>query len=121
VDVLDATDHLAAAVDALCGADPAQLADPETIQALHRQLERLSAVTTRAAAAFDAGGTWEADGARSAAAWLSVRCQLPVSSARRRVQLGRALRHMPAVEEGWLSGATSARPTWRCSPAPARR
>ncbi|MDQ6724700.1 MAG: HNH endonuclease, partial [Actinomycetota bacterium] len=31
----------------------------------------------------------------------------PVASARRRVQLGRALRHMPAVEEAWLAGDIS--------------
>ncbi|MDQ6949892.1 MAG: 13E12 repeat family protein, partial [Actinomycetota bacterium] len=102
--VLDAIHDLNAAVDGVCAADPAQLADTESIQALHRQLERLIAVATRAAAAFDAGGEWQADGSRTAAAWLAYRCNQPVASARRRVQLGRALRHMPAVEEAWLAG-----------------
>jgi hypothetical protein len=105
--VLDLTENLTTAIDALCAADPAQLADGETIQALHRQLDRLRALTTRAAAAFDAARAWEAEGARSASAWLAVRCHQPVATARRRVQLGRALRHMPAVEAAWLAGDVS--------------
>ncbi len=96
--------ELTAAVDALGGVPPAALADGETIVALHRQLERLSAVVARADAAFAATQSWEADGARSAAAWISVRCNLPVPSARRGVRLGRALGTMPAVEEAWLAG-----------------
>jgi hypothetical protein len=97
-------DELIAAVDGLCAADPALLGDGEALQVLHRQLDRLEAATTRAAAAFDAGRSWEAEGARTASAWLAVRCHLPLASARRRVQLGRALRHMPAVEAAWLTG-----------------
>jgi len=95
---------LTTAVDAVCAADPAQLADPDSIQLLHRQLERLTAVVTRATASFDAQRAWEADGAPTAAAWIAVRCHLPVAVARRRVQLGRALRHMPAVEAAWVAG-----------------
>ena len=80
------------------------MADGETIVALHRQLERLEAATTRATAAFDAGRAWEADDARSAAAWVATRCGLPATTARRRVRLGRALRHMAATEASWLAG-----------------
>jgi hypothetical protein len=36
---------------------------------------------------------------------VAARCQLPSSSARRRVRLGRALRHLPATEAAWLAGA----------------
>ena len=68
------------------------------------QLAILQAVFTRAVAAFDAGGTWEADGARSAAAWVATRCRLPTPVSRRRVRLGRALRHMADVEAAWLAG-----------------
>src|SRR5207244_1417487 len=95
---------LTTAIDGICAADPAQLADRETIQALHRQLERLDAATTRATSAFEAAGTWEADGARSAAAWVATRCRVPVTAARRRLRLGRALRHMAGVEAAWLAG-----------------
>ena len=101
---MNVLDELTNAIDALCATDPARLADREAIQALHRQLERLEAATTRASAAFDAAGAWEADGARSAAAWVATRCRVPVAAARRRVRVGRALRHMALVEAGWLAG-----------------
>lgn len=99
--------ELESVVDALCAAEPSVLADPESVVLLHRQLERLTAVVTRADAAFDAGGSWEADGARTAAAWLGAKCRLPVGVARRQVQLGRALRHMPIVQAAWLAGELS--------------
>ena len=104
VAVLDLETDLIGAVDALCAADPAALADGETLVALHRQLERLAAVTTRAVAAFDAERAWSAEGAHTASAWLRVRWNVPHTSARRRVKLGRALREMPAVEAAWLAG-----------------
>ena len=99
-----AIEELAGVLDVLAGVDPALLGDPDTVVALQRELERLSAVTTRAVAAFDAGRTWEADGARTASAWLAVRGRMPQESARRRVRLGRALGHMPGVEAAWLAG-----------------
>ena len=102
--VHDDTRALVAAVDALGAVDPAQLADGVTVQALHRQLERLKAVTARATAAFEAGREWEAEGARAAATWVAIRCRLPMMTARRGVRLGRALRHMPVVEATWLAG-----------------
>ena len=76
----------------------------ETLVVLHRHLERLGAVLTRAVAAFDAGRSWDAEGARSASAWLAVRWNVPQNSARRRVVLGRSLREMPLVEQAWLAG-----------------
>jgi hypothetical protein len=100
--------ELRTAIDAVCEAEPARLADRESIQDLHRQLERLNAATTRATAAFEAGGTWEADGARSAAAWLATRVRTALPAARRRLRLGRALRHMPGVEAAWLAGEVDA-------------
>ena len=103
--VSDAVAQLVAAVDALCAAPAAALADADTVVRLHRQLERLDAVTTGAVAAFDAGPRdWEADGARSATAWLATRGRLPDAPCRRRLQRGRALRHAPATEAAWLAG-----------------
>jgi len=101
---VDCTTELAAAVDALCAVDPIVLGDGEALVALHRQLERLACATTRATAAFDAGRSWEADGARTASAWMATQCKVPVRSARRLVQLGRCLRHLPAAEAAWLAG-----------------
>ena len=100
----DVIAELEVLLDGLCQAEPSKLADSETVQSLFRQVERLCAVGSRAAAAFDAGGSWETDGARSAAAWLATRCGLPLPAARRRVRVGRALRCMPATEAAWLAG-----------------
>jgi hypothetical protein len=105
---MNVLDELSGAIDAVCEAEPARLADRESIQDLHRQLERLHAATTRASAAFEAGGTWEADGARSAAAWLATRVRSALPAARRRLRLGRALRHMAHVEAAWLAGEIDA-------------
>jgi hypothetical protein len=97
-------DDLKAVVDQVCRTDPAALADGESIRELHRCLAQLEAATTRATASFEAGGEWQADGARSASAWLTARCGLPSSSARRRLRLGRELRHLPVAEAAWLAG-----------------
>src|SRR5207237_514248 len=103
-EAMNVLDELTNAVGVVCDADPAQLADREAIQALHRQLERVDAATTRSTSAFEAAGTWEADGARAAAAWVATRCRVPVTAARRRLRLGRALRHMADAEAAWLAG-----------------
>lgn len=97
-------EELAAVLNKLGGTDPAALADGQTIQLLHRHLARLDALTTRATAAFETGGEWSEDGARSAAAWIIARCRVPETTARKRVRLGRALRHLPATEAAWAAG-----------------
>ena len=97
-------DDLKSAVDQVCATDSAALSDGESIQELHRCLARMEAATTRASAAFDAGGTWQADGARSSSAWLARRCGLPSSTARRRIRLGRTLRHLSVAGAAWLAG-----------------
>ncbi len=99
-----AVDKLAAVLDELAAVDPAVVVDAHPVIDLHRQLERLAAITTRATAAFDSVTAYETDGARTTAAWLATRCRLPVPTARRRVRLGRALRHLPIVEAAWLAG-----------------
>jgi hypothetical protein len=101
---VDPTSELAGALDVLSAVDAGVLGEAETVVALQRAAERLACVLTRAVAAFDAGRSWEADGARTASAWLAARCRMPVESARRRVRLGRALRHMGGVEAAWLAG-----------------
>jgi Domain of unknown function (DUF222) len=95
--------ELSAAVDRLVALDAEALSDGESVVALHHELERLAAVTTRAVAAFDTGGGWH-DDARSAASWLAHRCRLPAGTARARVRLVRALRHLPVAEAAWLAG-----------------
>jgi hypothetical protein len=98
---------LAADIDGMCEADPAVLADPDSLVALYRELDRLEAVVTRASAAFDSTGVWEAEGAHSAGAWISTRCHHPKTTSDRRVRQGRQLRNMPEVERAWLAGELS--------------
>ena len=102
--VPDVTGGLVAELAGLRELDPQVLAEGDTIVALHEQLAILQAVVTRAVAAFDAGRSWEADGARSAASWVGTRCKLPTPVSRHRVRLGRDLRHMPEVEKAWVAG-----------------
>ncbi len=103
----DPLQQVVSALDALVEADAALCADREAIVALHRQLDRLEAVVTRATGAFERERAWEADGARTASAWLAVECSLPVRVARRRVAVGRALRDLPVAEAAWLAGKVS--------------
>jgi hypothetical protein len=99
---------LIGAIDELVETAPAHLADSETIVELHRQLDRLEAVVTRASGRFDTDGEWMLDGARTAASWVAFRCHLPRSVANRRVALARALRDLPACERAWVAGDISA-------------
>jgi hypothetical protein len=103
----DPLQQVVSALDALVEADAALCADRDAIVALHRQLDRLEAVVTRAVGAFERERAWEADGARTASAWLAVECALPVRVAWRRVQVGRALRDLPVAEAAWLDGDLS--------------
>ncbi len=99
---------LTEAIDALVGADPATLGDPESIVELHRQLARLDAVVTAATAAFDASGNWAPDGARNASAWLATRCRVPKAVARRRARVGSRLHDLPECARSWLDGEVTA-------------
>jgi hypothetical protein len=95
---------LSEAIDALNARGPGSFADAESMVTLHTELSRLEAFVTEAAAAFDAGGDWANDGAKTAAAWLNTRCRVPRSAAKRRIRLGRVLRDLPACAEAWGSG-----------------
>jgi hypothetical protein len=101
-------DVLAEAIDRLVAADPGDFGDGESIVELHQQLSRLDGFLTMATARFDGSGDWALDGARTAAAWISTKCRITKSQARRQVYRGRGLRHLPAVTEAWLEGSISA-------------
>ncbi|MBV9254503.1 MAG: DUF222 domain-containing protein [Actinobacteria bacterium] len=100
----DVTTELARAIGELTACGPEHLADSDTVIELHRLRDQLDAVVARSVAAFDAAKTWDADGARSAACWLTTKCRLPQAAARREVQVGRQLRTAPIIERAWLAG-----------------
>ena len=95
---------MAEALEALVASDPSTYADGASIEELHRQLCRFESFVTEATAAFEAGEQWAADGAKTASAWLATRCRLPRAVAKRRVRLGRELRHLPACARAFREG-----------------
>ncbi len=97
-------ENFAEALETLVASGAENYGDGPSIEELHRHLSRFEAFVTEATAAFEAEGEWAADGAKTAGAWIATRCRLPRSAARRRVRLGRNLRHLPACAEAWRQG-----------------
>jgi hypothetical protein len=85
--------------------DAANYGDGASIERLHRLASRFESFITEATAAFEVGEEWAADGAKTASSWIASRCRVPRSAAKRRVRLGRTLRHLPACAEAWREGA----------------
>ncbi|HWD51232.1 MAG TPA: DUF222 domain-containing protein [Acidimicrobiales bacterium] len=77
----------------------------ETLLRVHRQVE---ACLTVAVAEFDDWGEWGLDGARSAAAWIAARGNLPREKARHLVRRARTLRRLPAFAQAWKDGEIGA-------------
>lgn len=106
VDGLDgAVDAVTAAFREALGQDPAAAATGELVMALYRVQAKLGAVVAGAVAAFERSQAWQADGARSAVAWLAVNTRLPKSQLKRDVRLGRAVAdRLPACGAAWAAG-----------------
>ena len=96
--------QLVGVVDAVCGADPTTLADGEAIEALFRRARPVGGGGVPGERLLRRRREWQADGARGAGAWIATRRRMPMSAGRRRVLLGRALRHLPETEQAWLAG-----------------
>ncbi len=92
------------ALDALVASDAANYGDGESMERLNRMQSRLDSFVTEATSAFEAGEEWAADGSKTAASWLSARCRVSRAAAKRRVRLGRTLRHLPEVAQAWRDG-----------------
>ena len=106
--VVEAIEKLAAALEELGQADPHELARGEAVLELQRCVSSLEAVASRAMAAFESGGEWAADGARTAKAWIKALSGLADATVGRRLRLGRALRELPVAEAAWVSGSIDA-------------
>jgi hypothetical protein len=59
-------------------------------------------------AAFDAEGGWATNGAKTAGAWLSTRCHLPVPEAKAQLRRGRALASLPLCAAAFSAGEIGA-------------
>jgi Domain of unknown function (DUF222) len=97
-------DDVAEAIEALIASGAENYGDGESIETLHHLSSRLESFVTEATSAFEAKELWAAEGAKSAASWISSRCRLPRVAALRRVRLGRTLRHLPVVAKAWRDG-----------------
>jgi hypothetical protein len=100
-------ENFAEALDALVASGAANHADGASIEELHRLSSRFESFVTEATANFEAGEEWAVDGAKTAPAWIATRCRVPRAAAKRRVRLGRALRHLPDVADAWREGDIS--------------
>jgi hypothetical protein len=101
-------ENFAEALDALVASEAANYGDGASIVQLQRLLSRFESFVTEATAAFEVGEEWAAEGAKSAAAWISSTCRVPRAAAKRRVRLARTLRQLPACAQAWRDGAIGA-------------
>jgi Domain of unknown function (DUF222) len=100
-------ENFAEALDALVASGAANHSNGASIEELHRLSSRFESFVTEATANFEAGEEWAVDGAKTAPAWIATRCRVPRAAAKRRVRLGRALRHLPDVADAWREGDIS--------------
>src|ERR1700722_3124890 len=98
-------ENFQAALDALIASGAPHYGDGASMEKLHHFEARFDSFLTEATAAFEAGEEWASDGAKTAASWISSRCRVPRAAAKRRVRLGRSLRHLPALAQAWHDGA----------------
>jgi hypothetical protein len=98
-------ENFEASLEALIASDAANYGDGASMERLHHLEARFDSFMTEATAAFEAGEEWAADGAKTAASWIATRCHIPRRVAKRRVRLGRTLRHLPACAQAWRDGA----------------
>ena len=92
------------ALDALIDSGAENYGDCESMERLHQMAARYESFMTEAIAAFEKSEEWAADGAKTATAWIATRCRVSRVGTRRRVRLGRTLRHLPMVAQAWREG-----------------
>jgi hypothetical protein len=98
-------ENFAESLEALVESGAASYGDGASIVELERLFSRFESFVTEATAAFEVGEEWAADGAKTAAAWISSTCRVPRAAAKRRVRLARTLCHLPVCAEAWRDGA----------------
>src|SRR2546423_9121571 len=101
---------LAAGIAEVRDVDPDRLTGPalsDTIVQLEQLLSQLEAAVTDKAAAWEQRGCYEADGAKSPAAWLAWKTRKPIGECRRRLRLGRTCTVAPVAAAAWRGGAIS--------------
>jgi hypothetical protein len=101
---LDDLSQLSDLIDELAASDPFSYSDRDSIVHLERVKNRLDSIVSNAMAAFDSGGEWTTDGAKTSVAWVSTRCHLPRGEVRAQLRRGRALPGAPHVAQAFSEG-----------------
>jgi hypothetical protein len=103
--------ELLSALDALAADDLDVLSAGEQldrIRTLVTAQNKLAAVVTQAVRTADLSQAVEHDGQKSMKSWLRTHTRLSDAAARRLIDSGRALQHLPAVQQAFAAGAISA-------------
>ena len=101
-------EQLSEAIDDLFSDEATTVVDGELVVSLHRELSRLRCLVAKTCAAFEAGSSWQLEGAQGAVPWITARCRVPVGEARRELREGRALRELPGFEARFSAGEVGA-------------
>jgi hypothetical protein len=107
----DPVELLGAAADALQALDREALTGRdlgELLVGLHRQKNRLLAGELGVVRAFERRGTWQLDGAKSAARWLARKLRAPLPVMHKRTRLARRLPGLPHTAQALADGDISA-------------
>ncbi len=102
---MDVVANLIEALELFARADPFSSAERDSLIALQAGRASYDASLSAVVASFAQGGEWAAEGAQSAATWLSSVCHLPLAEARAQVRRGTALVSLPVVAEAFAAGA----------------
>lgn len=94
-------------LDKLVASDDFVLSDALSIIEFETDKNRMEAALCLKVAAFDTGGEWALDGAKTASSWIAKRCRLPIQESRRQVRRGRHLTLLPFFAQAWLAGEIS--------------
>ncbi|MGH9121551.1 MAG: DUF222 domain-containing protein [Acidimicrobiales bacterium] len=95
---------LQAVLQKLLGGDISDVSDAESVVAIYKARNLLDCLADQACARFDASKEWEADGSRSALAWIAHKTHAPRGVVGASLSNGRALRHLPFVEAAYMAG-----------------
>src|SRR5215210_610049 len=107
----DALAALEVEVDTLLAEDVDGLSDAERldrVRAWARVQNKVVAALTRGVRAAENHQSAEYDGLKSMRSWLRTHTRIPDGAARRLVETGRALEHLPATEAAFTAGAIGA-------------
>ncbi len=76
----------------------------DAVLSMQRLRGAVDAAEARVLARWDAQKVWQPSGAKTAAAWLAWKQQVPIGVARQRIRHARAMRTHPAIEKAWAAG-----------------